>query len=250
MSQPPNPGNDPQWNPGNPDGTPPQQPGADGHAPIGPDGQPYTGPVGPDGQPYTGPVGPDGQPYTGPDGQPYQDQGAPAQGQGTKFGVKQLLTALVVVAVLGAGAFFLWQNYQKDAALAVGNCLVISGESDDADHELVDCGDADTFSYYVGEVIEGNGTCADEFALAYSISETAGGDENVKKVTCLVPQLAEGTCYAEADGVMDLQPADCGEALLKVTKVTEESGAQCEADESPLSLTHPARTYCIASLEG
>lgn len=228
MSQPPNHENDPQWDPQNPGSSSSQQPG-----PVGPDGQPYAGPV-------------------GPDGQPYQDHGAPVVAQGTKFGIKQLLSAIVVIALLGAGAFFLWQNYQKDAALAVGNCLAITGESDDADHELVDCEDETLFSYHVGQVIDGDGICVDEYAVAYSISETSGrgGSEKVTKVACLVPQLFEGTCYVEAEGVMDLQPADCSEALLKVTKVTDGTGSECAAEESQLAFTHPARTYCLAALDG
>lgn len=278
MSQPPNsPGHDPQ-NPG-PDPQSPhddqpwtEQPtptAADGQphvAPVGadgqphpgapgPDGQPVNGPVGPDGQPWMGPIGPDGQPWMGPlgpDGQPWMEhdpsQVAP---QGNKFGIKQLLSALLVVAVLGAGAWFLWNNYQSDAALAAGNCLVLSGEMDDAQHEAVDCDDQSVYSQYVGEVIDGDGTCTDETAAPYTIVQTSGrgGKETTTKVTCLVPQLFENACYNFSEGVNELEPADCATAELKVTRVTDETGSECAAEEESLSYTKPARTYCVAFQE-
>ncbi len=214
-------------------------------APVGPDGQPWMGPVGPDGQPWMGPVGPDGQPQTG------FDPAAPNAQPENKFGVKQLLSALLVVAVLGAGAWFLWNNFQSDAALAEGNCLVLSGDMDDAQHEAVDCDDQTVFSQYVGEVIEGDGTCSDEFAAPYTIVETAGrgGKERTTKVTCLIPQLFEGACYNSSEGVSELEPAECDTAEIKVMKVTDETGSECAAGEEALDYTKPARTYCVAFQE-
>ena len=272
MSQPPtNPGQDPQ-NPHNdqPWTHQPMPPAADGQsdaAPAGPGGepqrgatvsggQPPNGPVGPDGQPWMGPVGPDGQPWmgpVGPDGQPQTgfDPAAPEAPQENKFGVKQLLVALLVVVVLGAGAWFLWNNFQSDAALAEGNCLVLSGEMDDAQHKAVECDDQSVYSQYVGEVIEGDGTCTDETAAPYTIMEKSGrgGKETATKVTCLVPQLFENACYNFSEGVNELEPADCADAELKVTKVTDETGSECAAGEESLSYTMPARTYCVAFQE-
>ena len=231
MSQPPNnPGQDPQWNSQNAEGDPPQPdsvPGDPSH--IGPDGQPYNGPIGPDGQPYNG----FGQPQ-----------------RGTKFGVKQVLTGVLVVVLLSVGAFFVWQNVQKDAALAVGNCLVFTGTSTDADHELVECDDTSVYSEYVGEVIDGDGQCADPQAASYTISETdrSGDTTDVTKITCLVPQLFEGQCYAQLPegSVNDLEPVDCGSKDFEVTKVTESSATQCDEGSEAITFTVPARTYCIA----
>ncbi len=241
MSQPPSdPGQDPQWGPQHAEGNPPQQPVPGDPSHNAPDGQPYNGPTGPDGQPYNGP--------TGPDGQPYNDSAQPHQG--TKFGVKQVITGVLVVALLGVGAFFVWQNIQKDAALAVGNCLVFTGTPEDADHELVDCDDASVYSEYVGEVIDGAGECTDPLAASYTISETdrSGDNTDVTKITCLVPQLFEGQCYAQlpGDSVNDLEIVDCASKDLEVTKVVEGSNAQCDEGTEVISFTVPERTYCIA----
>ncbi len=220
--------------------------------PLGPDGQPWMGPLGPDGQPWMGPLGPDGQPWMGPlgpDGQPWM--GAADGGPESKFGIKLLLLALLVVAVLGAGAWFLWNNFQSDPALAAGNCLVLSGDMDDAKHEAVDCGDTSVYSQYVGEVIEGDGTCSDEFAAPYTIVESVGrgGKDRTAKVTCLIPQLFEGACYNTSEGVNELELADCASAELKVTKVANETGMECAAGEEMLDYTMPERTYCVAFQE-
>lgn len=197
------------------------------------------GPAGSDGQPYNGPIGPDGQPYNG---------SVPPQ-QGTKFGVKQIITAVVVVAVLGVGAFFVWQNIQKEAALAVGNCLVFTGTPEDADHELVDCDDESVYSEYVGEVIEGDGECSDPLSGSYSIMVE---DSEVTKVTCLIPHLAEGQCYLASpeDSVNELESVDCASGHdLEVVSVLEESEAQCDEGLNPVSFTTPARTYCLVPSE-
>lgn len=242
MSQPPNnPGQDPQWSPQDSQGNPPQLQPEPGGQPQGfPTGQPHNGPIGPDGQPYNGPIGPDGQPYNG---------AVPPQ-QGTKFGVKQIITAVLVVAVLGVGAFFIWQNIQKEAALAVGNCLVFTGTPTDADHELVECDDTSVYSEYVGEVIDGDGQCTDPQSASYTISETdrSGNPTDVSKITCLVPQLFEGQCYAQLPegSVNDLEPVDCSSKDFEVIAATDESEAQCEEGSEPISFTVPARTYCIA----
>ncbi len=252
MSQPPDsPGQNPQWGPQNTGATPwhPEAQPSQGPAPQ--DGQPYAGPLGPDGQPYNGPLGPDGQPYNGPlgpDGQPYNGEIRPHQG--TKFGVRQVITGVLVVVLLSVGAFFVWQSSQKDAALAVGNCLVFTGTPSDADHKLVDCEDTSVYSEYVGEVIEGNGQCADPQAASYTISETdgSGNTKDVTKITCLVPQLVEGQCYAQLPegSVNDLEPVDCSTKDFEVTKVVNGSNPQCDAGSEAISFTVPERTYCIA----
>ncbi len=171
--------------------------------------------------------------------QPPSNPGQEPQ-RGTTFGVTQILTGILVIALLGVGAFYIWQNAQKDAALAVGNCLVITGELDDADHEPVDCEDRSVSSQYVGEVVDGGGECSDPFAAPYTTSDTTS-------VTCLIPQLFEGQCYAQlpAEAVNDLEPVDCSDKDLEVISVVDESGAQCDEGSEPIDFLKPARTYCI-----
>ncbi|MGO1384674.1 MAG: LppU/SCO3897 family protein [Arachnia sp.] len=238
MSQPPtNSGNDPQWNPNNAGGASSQQPPVPGQGPYD---QSHSGPVGPDGQPWTGPVGPNGQPLPGAT-QPHG---------GTKFNVKQILTGVLVVVFLGVTAFFVWQNIQKDAALAVGNCLVFTGTPTDADHELVDCDDSSVYSEYVGEVIDGDGQCSDPQSASYTISESdrSGDTTDVTKITCLVPQLFEGQCYASLPegSVNDLEVVDCANQEFEVTSVVDGIDAECAEGSEAIAFAVPERTYCIA----
>lgn len=237
MSQPPsNPGQDPQRNPQHPEGNPPQQPVPGDPYRNPPEGQQY---MGPDGQPYNGP--------TGPDGQPYNDSAQPHRG--TKFGVKQIIAAVVVVVLLGVGAFFLWQNMQKDAALAVGNCLSFMGTPEDAKHELMDCDDTSVYSEYIGEVIDGEGECSDPLSSSYS---TVKDGSEVVQNTCLIPQFFEGQCYVVSpeDSVNDFELVDCdGDTDFQVAKVSDEGDAQCEDVQEPISFIAPARTYCLAFSE-
>ncbi|MEO7589216.1 MAG: hypothetical protein ABIS84_14455 [Arachnia sp.] len=236
MSQPPeNPGQDPQWDPHNVGDTPPQQP-----APVGSDRQPWNGPVGPDGQPWNGPVGPDGQPLG--------FAPAPEATSANPFGIKKLLSALLVVAVLAVGAYFIWGAQQKQAALTVGNCLVWSGDNrSDLDVKTVDCADDSVYSEYVGEVVDGSGPCTDPGAVPYTLTPEDSGKSDSKKTGCVIPQLFEGKCYNITDDVQEI--VACDAAPIRVTKVVEESEATCSADESPVSYELPARTYCIAFQE-
>ncbi|WP_199711207.1 hypothetical protein [Tessaracoccus antarcticus] len=269
MSQPPeSPGSGPQWDPQNPGATPPQQPAAAGpdgqpwngptgpdgqpwNGPTGPDGQPWNGPTGPDGQPWNGPTGPDGQPWngpTGPDGQPMGFAPPPEAPRSNPFGIKKLLSALLVVAVLAVGAYFIWGDQQKQAALTVGNCLVWAGDNqEDLDVKTVDCTDDSLYSEYVGEVVDGSAACTDPGASPYTLTTENSGKTNTKKTGCVIPQLFEGKCYNITDEVQEIAP--CDGASLRVTKVIEESEATCAADESPVSYMLPARTYCVAFQE-
>lgn len=155
-----------------------------------------------------------------------------------------IVVAVVLVAVVGWG---LWTNYQKDAALVAGNCLVFSGESDDADHDLVDCEDSTTFSYLAAKVIEGSGTCGDEF-VEYTVGTESGGSSTTDKVTCLIENFHAGNCYSETSDIMTFGIVDCSDATasFKVSTVEDSADATCAAEEQPYSFTEPARTYCLA----
>ena len=229
MTQPPNPQGP------NPQGPNPQDSSA--VPPPHPEGQPQPGPIGPDGQPYNGPIGPDGQP------QPGTATAAPPKSN--PFGLKKLLSALLVVVVLGVGAYFIWGNQQKSTALTVGNCLVWSGENqEDLDVKVVDCSDDTVYSEYVGEVLDGDGTCTDPGAVPYSLGATGEADD-ADKLGCVIPQLFQDKCYSVTDD-QNIELVSCESSQLRVTKVIEESDAACEATDSPVSYVLPARTYCLA----
>lgn len=214
MSQPPsNPGQDPQRNPRHPEGNPPQQPVPSDQNRTASDGQPYNRPA---------------QPH-----------------RGTKFGAKQIIPAVLLIVLLGIGAFFLWQNTQKEAALAVGNCLSFTGTQDKADHQLEDCDDTSIYSDYVGEVIDGEEECSDPLGSSYS---TLDKDGQVLQTTCLIPQFFEAQCYlvSAEDSVNDFELVGCdGEKDFQVAKVKDASDTQCDELQEPISFIAPARTYCL-----
>lgn len=156
-----------------------------------------------------------------------------------------IIVAVVLVAVVGWG---LWSNYQSDAALEAGNCLVFSGESDDADHDLVDCEDSTTFSYLVAKVIEGDGSCGADF-VEYTVgTESRTGSTSTDKVTCLIENFHAGNCYAETGDIMTFGIVECSDpsASFKISTVEDSADATCAAEEQPYSFTEPARTYCMA----
>lgn len=262
MTQPPNqPGsgqND--WSAQDPQGGAPEPQGTPnpGHAQ-----QPQQG--GYDQQPQQG--GYDQQPQgaydqTAPQGGPEQPQpfdqqaafgaaGGPAafpekQSGGQK--VKRIIGIVVAVVLVAVAGWSLWSNYQSDAALEAGNCLVFSGESDDADHDLVECDDATTFSYLVAKVIDGDGTCGPEY-VEYTVgTESRGGNTTTNKVTCLIENFHAGNCYAETSDIMGFGVVDCSDpnAAFKISTVEDSADATCAEEEQPYSFTEPARTYCLA----
>lgn len=162
--------------------------------------------------------------------------------------VKRILGIVVAVVLVAVAGWGLWSNYQSDAALEAGNCLVFSGESDDADHDLVECDDSTTFSYLVAKVIEGAGSCGPDY-VEYTVgTESRGGNTTTNKVTCLIENFHAGNCYAETSDIMGFGVVDCSDpsAALKVSTVEDSADATCAEEEQPYSFTEPARTYCLA----
>ena len=161
--------------------------------------------------PDFGPPADPAQPSFDPTGQPgYAAPGAqqPAQGnqdyweanaaqqppQGVfdqapkKKGILGKVGSIVVALLVAFGAYTAFQNFASDAALEPGNCLVISGESnDDVDHKLVDCDDADTYSYYVASVSKGDSSAGTCEGVEYESTVTKRGSTRTKSISCLIP---------------------------------------------------------------
>ena len=223
--------------------------------------------------PDFGPPADPAQPSFDPTGQPgYAAPGAqqPAQGnqdyweanaaqqppQGVfdqapkKKGILGKVGSIVVALLVAFGAYTAFQNFASDAALEPGNCLVISGESnDDVDHKLVDCDDADTYSYYVASVSKGDSSAGTCEGVEYESTVTKRGSTKTKSISCLIPQFTEGKCYTGVDeSIADYVVADCTGADYRITKVADDAAASCEAPAEPWSFSIPARTYCIEIL--
>ena len=163
-----------------------------------------------------------------------------------RFGVRQIISIVSAVAVLGVGGWFLWQRFQTNENLQVGNCLVVTGTATNADVEKVDCSDKSKFSYEVSQTVSNTSSCPDN-TTSYEISRKSryGGSSTVKAV-CLVPNLHQDVCYNESSSeTAPFDVADCSSAKTKVTKRVDQANASCEAGEEELTYTTPARTYCL-----
>ena len=163
-----------------------------------------------------------------------------------RFGVRQILSIISAVVMVGAGGWFLWQRFQTNENLQVGNCLVITGTATNANEEKIDCSDKSKFSYEVSQTVSNTSSCPDN-TTSYEISRKSryGGSSTVKAV-CLVPNLHQDVCYNESSSpIAPFDVAECGSAKVKVTKRVDQANASCEAGEDELTYTTPARTYCF-----
>ena len=156
------------------------------------------------------------------------------------------LSIISAVVMVGAGGWFLWQRFQTNENLQVGNCLVITGTATNANEEKIDCSDKSKFSYEVSQTVSNTSSCPDN-TTSYEISRKSryGGSSTVKAV-CLVPNLHQDVCYNESSSpIAPFDVAECGSAKVKVTKRVDQANASCEAGEDELTYTTPARTYCF-----
>lgn len=181
-------------------------------------------------------------PQQGP-GEYYQEAPQPKRG----FSIKQIISGVVTIALVGVGGFALWRNFASDQALKVGKCIVITGSHDDAEHKETDCSDASQFSWEVAHVGKDSSECKDE-TVPYEITSNSrrGGATRTDKVACLAYNLRQDVCYTFDDtGVEPFKVAGCSEETWKVTKRVDEANATCAEGEEQITYSTPARTYCL-----
>ncbi|MFF0628019.1 hypothetical protein [Streptomyces sp. NPDC004296] len=162
---------------------PPQQP-------YGQPQQPYSGPPQ---QPYAGPPQ---QPYAGPPQPPYgqpPQQPAPVQRQQPQRSLlRGLITAVILLAVLGGGAWYVWDyntnpnggKAKKEAARdarnaerkthdpQVGDCVKVEHSNGEPLPTIVDCNSPGA-QYKLGERLLGAGRKCDSASYDYSIQFTS-----------------------------------------------------------------------------
>ncbi|MDO5092167.1 MAG: hypothetical protein Q4D79_01915 [Propionibacteriaceae bacterium] len=230
-------------------------------------------------QPYGGQQYPQqpGQPYP-QQPPPYPPQAAPKKGMGPV----QISILVACVLVIAVGGYFLYQHFAgspgtqgsatptpttrsssadpteqspspsksssapatKDyPELAVGKCVTVSGDQVSASHESVECSDTSIFSWEVGQQVSDSSECPDD-TLWYWITQPDGS----KLTTCLVPNMAEGVCYAEQDDNVEPFVVDpsCAAGTVKVTARIDEANATCTTGQEMYTYEKPARTYCGA----
>ncbi|MEV0680933.1 hypothetical protein AB0I60_30900 [Actinosynnema sp. NPDC050436] len=173
-----------------------------------------------------------------------RDEPAPAGGGQAR---KVLLAALAVV-VLVAGFFAIRYFVNNSAVASAGDCVSLTGQSDNrADVNNLDCGD-DKASYKVGKVLEAADAVCPEEGLYTEVSPTGGVGDGYK--LCLLPNMTEGSCYKPDEGTGFVKGDCTGPETIKVTKVIKDSTdlAKCP-DSAGMSYPEPAVTYCLAPAE-
>ncbi|MFC4377229.1 hypothetical protein ACFO5K_24415 [Nocardia halotolerans] len=150
---------------------------------------------------------------------------------------------MATVALVGAVAACSGASESSDA-VAVGSCVEVTDNSADAMQAAVgDCSSAQA-GYRIAQV----GTAPLECEPANAAF--AGTVDGTETGLCLVPNFAEGNCYADA-GTRPAEAVDCGatEATFKVVKRIdgETDELLCDADASTFrTVPDPKTTFCLA----
>ncbi|MBB5807322.1 hypothetical protein F4560_007090 [Saccharothrix ecbatanensis] len=162
--------------------------------------------------------------------------------------VKKILVGVLAVVVIAAVAYGV-RYLTNDAATAeAGDCVGVAAEADGrADVTTLDC-DADKASFKVGKVLEAtDDSCPEEGIYTEIVPNGAVGDGYK---LCLIPNMAEGSCYgpAEASGFDKIECT--GPETFKVTKVIQGSTdtTACPSG-SGMAYPEPAVTYCLAAAD-
>ncbi|PNE37166.1 LppU/SCO3897 family protein [Streptomyces noursei] len=169
------------------------------HPPQQPYGQPQQPYAGPPQQPYGQPQqpygGPPQQPYAGAPQQPYgppHQQPAPGQQrQPQRSPLRGLITAVIILAVFGGGAWYVWDyntnpnggKAKKEAARAernaeakthdphVGDCVKVDHPNGEPLPTIVDC-TSPSAQYKMGARLIGANKQCDRSSYDYSLSVT------------------------------------------------------------------------------
>lgn len=164
-------------------------------------------------------------------------------GSGRKILIGVLAVLLIGIVVYGV------RDLTSDAAHAeVGDCVSVSAESDNrAEVDTLDCS-ADRASYKVGKVLDTTDATCPEDGLYTEIVPAGGVGDGYK--LCLLPNMAEGSCYKPDDGSGFVKTECVGPETIKVIKVVQGS-ADLEAcpDGAGMAYPEPPVTYCLAPAE-
>ena len=178
--------------------------------------------------------------------QEYLEQQAAEAKKSGGLGLRGIISIIVGVVVVGAGAWGLYQKFQTDQALQEGNCIVIEGESNDkVTPKKVDCS-KDDFSWKVTAVVADENSCPEDSYTGITVtSEGRRGASRTDKVACLVPFFKADKCYSkDASDVNEFKVGTCSTGELKIIKVIEDPAASCEVPEQTVNFPSAKLTYC------
>ncbi len=171
-----------------------------------------------------------------------------AEEPGRSGGGRKVLVGVLVLLLIGLVAYGVRYLTSGSANAEVGDCVSVSAESDNrAEVDTLDCS-ADQASYKVGKVLDATDATCPEDGLYTEIVPAGGAGDGYK--LCLLPNMAEGSCYKAADGSGFVKTDCTGPDTFKVTKVIQGS-ADLEAcpDGAGMAYPEPAVTFCLAPAE-
>ncbi|MDQ3402018.1 MAG: hypothetical protein M3548_01305 [Actinomycetota bacterium] len=153
-------------------------------------------------------------------------------------GKKLVWIIALVVVLVAAGAFVVYEVSARGADAAPGECAMVTGADDAAKVEIVDCDDKSA-SFKVASKRDGAELGCPEGA--YREVRTDGG------LLCLMPNFVADTCYEADDANQSFRVSGCeSDESIKITKVidgsTDPSG--CPAGNG-LGYPEPPVVFCI-----
>ena len=154
---------------------------------------------------------------------------------------------IVVLVVIGGIKYFaaekVTEKVEEAKAPEVGQCLIMTGSSFDADHEEVDCAAADA----VYKVVSDKGGC-DDAELNYTISVGRVDSGNVADL-CLALNAEKGDCFTIGGMSTPSTKVACTEgagdsSVVKVVSVGK-AGEQCANGSQPLENKKQKTLLCL-----
>lgn len=153
----------------------------------------------------------------------------------------------VLSLAVALGAYFIFfkgqEKVEEAKAPKVGECLVMTGSSFDADHKEVECGDAEA----VYKIVGNKGGC-DEAELNYTISLGTSNSGNVADL-CLALNAAKGDCFDLGGMSTPATKVACTEgasntSIVKVVSVGK-AGEECANGAQPLENKTRKSLLCV-----
>ncbi|MEU6149700.1 hypothetical protein ABZ816_06845 [Actinosynnema sp. NPDC047251] len=170
-----------------------------------------------------------------------QEQAAPPKKKNIAVRILTYIAGLIVVGLVIYG----FNYFSSDAAQTkAGDCASLSGTRTKPEFKTVACGAAEA-NYTVAKVLGSlSESCGGKYYDEYTETARRGPDSKL----CLLPNLAEGSCY-ELDNPTNVgYPAvDCGKSgVLKLTKVVKDSDDESACgDGAPMAFSEPKTVFCF-----
>ncbi|QQQ76890.1 hypothetical protein IOD16_39095 [Saccharothrix sp. 6-C] len=161
---------------------------------------------------------------------------------------RKVLIGVLVVLLIGIVVYGVRYLTSDPANAEAGDCVSVSAETDNrAEVDTLDCS-ADQASYKVGKVLDATDATCPEDGLYTEIVPAGGVGDGYK--LCLLPNMAEGSCYKPDEGTGFVKTQCTGPETIKVTKVIEGStDLEACADGAGMAYPEPPVTYCLAPAE-